>query len=141
MPVQVRAFAMIIALALAVGLSARSAEAGPEEDSRAVIERQLDAFQRDAWAEAFQYAAPNIHLRFGSPDNFGAMVRNGYPMVWRPADIAFLGAEMMDGQLMQSLEIVDGAGRHYIARYLMVEVDGAWRIAAVRIEESEALGA
>ena len=51
---------------------------------RQVIENQLAAFQRDDGSEAFSYASPGIQRRFGTPDNFMAMVRSGYAAVYRP---------------------------------------------------------
>ena len=39
---------------------------------------------------AFDYASPTIRGIFGSPDRFGAMVQQGYPMVYRPSEVRYL---------------------------------------------------
>lgn len=122
---------------LGVALLATPAGAGPAEESRAVIERQLDAIGRDAWGEAFVFASPGIQQKFGTPETFGRMVRELYPMVWRPSSVTHLGAATEGGFLLHRLELRDASGRAYVARYYMRRVDGAWRIAAVMIEESD----
>ena len=47
------------------------------------IRGQMDAFLERDVAQAFTFASPNIQGMFGSAENFGRMVENGYPMVWR----------------------------------------------------------
>ena len=101
-----------------------------------MIERQLEAFQVDDWSSAFGYASPGIQEKFGGPEVFGRMVREGYPMVWRPSVVEFLGAEPVDGGVIERLQIIDSAGQEYIAQYRMVLIDGLWRIAGVRIEKA-----
>lgn len=54
-----------------------------------VIAAQIEAFQQDDFQTAFTFASPKIQMLFGSPENFGKMVQNGYPMVWRPSDVTF----------------------------------------------------
>lgn len=131
--------ALILGLALLAPPSLALAD--PAAESQAVIERQLEAFQRDDWAGAFAFASPGIQRLFGGPDRFGQMVRSGYPMVWRPAEVTFLGAEAVGPYLEQRLRITDGAGQVFIARYRMEQVGGAWRIAGVEIERAPDLGA
>ena len=114
--------------------------AGRAEDSRTIIERQLEAIGRDAWGEAFVFASPGIQQKFGSPENFGRMVRELYPMVWRPSRVEHLGVETEGVYQLHRLELRDASGKVYVARYYLREVEGVWRIAAVMIEESD-LGA
>ncbi|MEL6316395.1 MAG: DUF4864 domain-containing protein [Pseudomonadota bacterium] len=123
-------------LAAALTISAPMALADAEADSRAVIEQQLDAFQRDDWREAFSYASPGIQALFQNPQRFSEMVIGGYPMVWRPADVSFLGADLENGDLVHRLQLVDQEGVAYVARYTMTEIDGVWRIAGVVIERA-----
>lgn len=126
----------LLAAALTALCLASQALADPAEDSGAVIDRQLEAIGRDAWAEAFVFAAPGIQQKFGTPENFGRMVRDLYPMVWRPSSVEHLGVETEGVYQLHRLELRDAAGRAYVARYYLREVDGAWRIAAVIIEEA-----
>ena len=77
-----------LALLMVVGLGGPGARAD-EGAIRDVIVGQLDAFQRDDFAGAFEYASPTIKRIFRTPDRFGAMVRGGYPMVWKPSSVRF----------------------------------------------------
>ena len=64
----------------------------PDTDRRAirdVIERQLQAFLRDDGTAAFSYASPHIQGIFQTPENFMAMVKNGYQPVYRPQAVTF----------------------------------------------------
>jgi hypothetical protein len=77
---------------------------------------------------------------FPTPGVFGSMVKRGYPMVWNPADAEFLDAKPMGDGIVQRLRFVDQQGRAHIGEYMMVQVDGEWRIAGVKITRDESLG-
>ena len=84
-------------LAMAIGLMlpvifpvAAQAQDQSIED---VITSQLQAFNDRDIEEAWQYASPMIQGMFRTPENFGNMVRNGYPMVWDNSDVRFLEQE------------------------------------------------
>lgn len=120
--------------------SVRAEEPNGADAARAVIQSQLDAFQSDAVGAAYDFAAPNIQRMFPTPEVFGRMVRNGYPMVWDPAETDFLSAEPRGDTIVQRLRIVDQAGVPYIAEYIMREIDGEWRIAGVQIKKDDSYG-
>ena len=69
-------------LSLAMAKAESQSSSSPAIES--VISKQIEAFRADDFATAFTFASPNIRSMFGTPDNFGVMVRRGYPMVWRP---------------------------------------------------------
>ena len=73
-------------LAAAAALTVLPAHAQQARDPaiESTIQNQFDAFLKDDVGTAFSFASPNIKGLFGTPENFGPMVRNGYPMVWRP---------------------------------------------------------
>jgi hypothetical protein len=100
---------------------------------RETIENQIDAFRADDFARAFTFASPNIKGIFGTPENFGAMVRNGYPMVYRPAEVEMLELREVAGNLWQRVRIVDQAGRVHFLDYMMVETPEGWQINAVQL--------
>ena len=101
-----------------------SAPARADETAiRSVISSQIEAFQADDFTTAFAYASPTIRQIFKTPENFGTMVRQGYPMVWRPAETNFLSVEVIDGLLWQNVMIRDQAGG---AAYPRVSDDRAW---------------
>lgn len=108
---------------------------------RDVISAQIDAFISDDLDTAFSFAAPNIKRMFTTPERFGDMVRDGYPMVWRPGQIHFLGVEDRGGLPIQRVLIEDRQGRSYVASYAMVETSDGWQIQGVWIEEVPAASA
>lgn len=105
----------------------------PNPQIEGTIQGQIDAFLLDDFVGAFTFASPSIRSMFRTPENFGAMVRNGYPMVWRPKDVRFGPLRTMDGALWQQVLVQDEIGRNYVVEYQMVEVSGVWRIAGVQV--------
>ena len=106
--------------------------AGEKEDVQAIINGQIEAFQKDDFAAAFTYASPSIRSMFGTPENFGKMVQRGYPMVWRPKDVRFLDFESTPAGLIQSLQIVDQSGKVHYLRYFVVSTSKGWKISGVQ---------
>lgn len=127
------AAAALLATALA---AVQPAQAEPLDETRAVIELQLDAFQRDAWDEAYGYAAPGVRSVYPNVESFAQMVQSGYPMVWRPQDVLFVGAYELDGRIVHRLRLIGPDGRAYVATYVLEPSDAGWLIAAVMIEEA-----
>ena len=105
-----------------------------------VIQRQFDAFLADDFAGAFAFASPTIRNLFGTASNFGAMVRNGYPMVHRPADVEYLDQRAETGATYQIVEITDRAGKRHYLEYEMVETPGGWQINGVRFVQPPSIG-
>lgn len=127
-------------IVLAAILAAGMAQAD-EGAIRGVIDDQIDAFRADDFAQAFTYAAPNIQSLFQTPERFGTMVRQGYPMVWRPGSVEYLGTERIGGRWVQEVLVTDGSGRLHLLEYSMVETGDGWKIAGVRLLEAPEIGA
>lgn len=108
---------------------------------RATIEHQLQAFQADDFATAFTFASPTIRSIFGTPENFGRMVSEGYPMVHRPAAVKMLELREVAGGLWQRVMITDQSGRTHLLDYQMVEAENGWQINAVHLLKAEGVGA
>jgi hypothetical protein len=120
---------MLVVLAMLLPGTARADVAAVRD----VIAQQIDAFQRDDFEEAFTHASPMIQGMFGTPDNFGAMVRGGYPMVWRPSSIRF-GLTRQEGATFYQQVVLGGArGQTYVAEYEVLELDGVWLINGVQL--------
>ena len=125
---------------LAMILAAGAAQAD-ETAIQGVIDGQIERFLADDFEGAFDYAAPNIRRLFGNAQNFGQMVRQGYPMVWQPDAVEYLGTEARGATWTQEVLITDGFGRLHLLEYTMVETQDGWRIAGVRILEAPEVGA
>ena len=125
---------LLLLLCLTVwGLVARAEEVPREPDIESVIAEQIEAFRVDDFSTAFGFASPGIQGMFGTPDRFGAMVRNGYPMVWRPGEVRFGRLHDEGGVLWQEVLIEDLQGRRFGLAYRMERVLGEWRIAGVQV--------
>ncbi len=122
---------LFLAVTLSVGLSSTAFAQSAEIEAN--IAAQIQAFRADDFVTAFTFASPNIQRLFQTPENFGAMVRNGYPMVWRPSDVRFLELREIAGNLWQKVMIVDGDGRVHILDYQMVQQENGWKINGVQL--------
>ncbi len=121
----------LLAVFLSVGLA--SGVFAQSDEIEANIAAQIQAFKADDFATAFTFASPNIQRLFQTPENFGVMVKRGYPMVWRPADVRFLELREVAGSLWQKVMITDGAGRVHILDYQMVPLENGWKINGVQL--------
>ncbi|MBD3765909.1 MAG: DUF4864 domain-containing protein [Rhodobacterales bacterium] len=126
------------ALALSLMLSLPAAAQDPGIES--TIRGQIAAFLKDDFATAFTYASPTIRGLFGTPENFGAMVRQGYPMVHRPAEVELLDLREVAGALWQRVRITDAAGGVHLLDYQMVPGPEGWQINAVQILRAPGVG-
>ncbi len=106
-----------------------------------VISDQITAFLADDFDTAFSFASPNIKRLFGSPDRFGQMVRDGYPMVHRPEEVTMLDQRPVDGRVMQRVMIRDMGGRVHMLAYQMIETEEGWQINGVQILRAPEVGA
>lgn len=105
----------------------------PEPGIETTIQKQMDAFLTDDFETAFTFAGPGIRNMFRTPENFGRMVQQGYPMVWRPEDVTFGDLRSIAGGLYQTVIVRDAAGNLHYLDYRMEKIDGEWRIAGVQI--------
>ena len=120
-------------------VSAHAASPAAETAIRKTISQQLNAFQRDDWAEAFAYASPLLQNIFGSPDRFREMVLGGYRVVYRHEQAAFRDLDTSGPRPIQSVFFIDPDGVAYLAAYEMErQTDGTWRIAAVQLIRAKA---
>ena len=111
---------------------------GDREAIQHVISRQLDAFQRDDETEAFSYASPSIQAQFRTPAEFMRMVRTGYDAVYRPRSTRFLETFVLNGQVVQPLEVVAADASALVAFYLMErQPDRTWRISGCMLGTSQ----
>jgi hypothetical protein len=139
MPRAITTLCLTLAIALTAALPAPAlAEPVSASDTKAVrgvVEAQLAAFAADDAKRAFSYAAPSIREMFGTPERFVAMVRAGYPVVYRPASVNFLLPVWIEGQLVQGVHLTDGEGTLWLAIYrLERQADKSWRISGCEVQ-------
>ncbi len=125
---------LLFALMISFGLA--GAARADEATVREVISAQIEAFLAGDVARAYGYASPFIQQKFGTPEIFGTMVREGYPMVWRPSEVSFLEIENIGGRLWQNVLVRDSVGEAYIVEYEMIEAAEGWKINGVRVRKA-----
>ncbi|SDE83412.1 DUF4864 domain-containing protein [Limimaricola pyoseonensis] len=128
-----------IALAAALALPAAAQQEGDE--IAGVIGDQLSNFTARDVTAAFDHASPGIKRLFGSPENFGRMVAQGYPMVWDNAEARYLDLRETGGVWWQTVLIRDARGVPHLLEYKMIETAQGWRIDGVRLLDPPAVGA
>lgn len=117
----------VFSVAMALGASAQQAEI------EGTISSQIEAFKADDFDQAFTYATPNLQRLFQTPQNFERMVTQGYPMVWRPAEVDYLELEERGAEFWQKVQIIDQKGRRHLLLYRMQQTSEGWRIGGVQI--------
>ncbi|WP_170414774.1 DUF4864 domain-containing protein [Ruegeria atlantica] len=122
---------LLLAVSLSAGLASSAFAQSAEIEAN--IAAQIQAFKADDFVTAFTFASPNIRSLFGTPENFGAMVRNGYPMVWRPAEVRFLELREIGGALWQKVMITDSNGQVHVLDYQMIQRENGWKINGVQL--------
>ena len=128
-----RRFILAAAVAAGVPLAAMAQDEGDRAAIEAVIAGQLSDFVARDVPGAWEDASPMIQGMFGTPENFGTMVENGYPMVWDNSEARFLELREETGALRQTVMIEDPEGRLWVLDYEMVELDGVWKINGVEV--------
>lgn len=132
---------LFIALTAAVSFATAAPAQTSDPAIEGVIQSQIEAFLADDFATAFTFASPNIKRLFGTSENFGDMVRRGYPMVWRPADVKYLEQSPRGGAVNQKVLITDEAGVPHVLEYQMIPTEDGWQINGVRLLQAPPLGA
>ncbi|MDP4823675.1 MAG: DUF4864 domain-containing protein [Aestuariivirgaceae bacterium] len=130
----------LLAFALLMFLAATPARAQSATDAdgarfRDIITAQIEAFRADDGPAAYTHAAPKIRQMFPTPDDFMALVKRGYPQIYRPEKFTFgpVTTEMR-GQPTQRVTIVDAKGKVWTALYgFEKQPDGAWKINGVQM--------
>ena len=133
---------LILALALTACLAAPlSAQESPKSAVTGVIQEQIEAFLVDDFATAFTFASPTIQGIFRDPETFGVMVQRGYPMVWRPSEVRYGDATVLEGRVRQKVVITDANGTVHLLEYEMIPQGETWKINGVQLLRAPQVGA
>lgn len=131
----VRTAALLIAcLITSAGFAAGADDVGT---AQSIISAQEQAFAHDDAATAYGFAAPGIQSFYRSPDGFMYMVRNSYAPVYRHRSFVFGQARVVDGKILQEVQIVDADGAPWDALYtLETQADGSLKISACILKKA-----
>ena len=132
-----RHMAALVLLLASVGAQAQPLSANDERTIIATVQAQLDAFAQDDAEKAFSFAAPNIQSMVVTADNFLAMVRTQYRVVYRPAAVVFIKPQGQRDNALLRVQMTDSDGAPWIATYaLQRQSNATWRIAGCVISEA-----
>jgi Domain of unknown function (DUF4864) len=128
-----------LTLASLVPVQAAGLSEAQQRAVQAVVQSQLDAFGADDAPRAFSFASQGIRNMFGTPEQFMAMVRSSYPVVYRPASVRFLKARPDGTTVLQPVQMNDAEGQSWLAIYrLELQKDKTWRIAGCVLAQGSA---
>jgi len=126
--------------AIAASSPGRADDVGSADQSaiRSIIASQIEAFRHDDGVAAYGYASPTIQGLFPTVDGFMAMVRSGYPPVYRPQSMTFGAIANTDAGLEQKVFLTGPDGRNWVAVYsLQRQPDGSWKINGCTLVEDD----
>ena len=101
------------------------------EAVRYTISSQIDAFKDNDVEKAYTFAAPNIQAQFPNPDIFGLMVRNGYPIIWKPKNYKFTSFKDLGNRCIQRVLFQSYNGSLQSYDYILEKDGNLWKIAGV----------
>ena len=101
------------------------------------ILRQIEAFANNDGEQAWAYASEGIKRRFGSSQVFVDMVREAYPAVHNATQIEFTENVPHGIFHIQVVKLKGPEGKSWDAYYRMVQIEGVWKIAGVRLQPAD----
>lgn len=123
-----------------VGL--QSARADEAIEFKNIIAQQIEAFQTNDNATAFNFASDTIRQHFKSADRFIRMVQIKYDPVYRPRWYKFDQFEILGGIPTQSVIIQSSQGLYWLALYeFELQENNDWKIRGVSLRELVGAGA
>lgn len=127
-----------VAVALSVSVAGAFAEELTAARSRAIVERQFDAFERDDADAAYALAAPTIKEMFSDSDRFMAMVRDHYAPVYRHRSVEFGAFEQSGDDASLEATLVDNDNVVWTALYSFRRTaNGDWLISGCVLAKAE----
>ena len=127
------------AVTLILLTGAASAEDLTAASSRAIVERQFDAFEHDDAQAAYALAAPTIKDMFSDADHFMAMVRDHYAPVYRHRSADFGAFKQSGDEASLEATLVDTDNVVWTALYSFRRAsNGDWLISGCVLAKAEA---
>ena len=129
--------AVVVTMTLLIGTA--SADDLTAASSRAIVERQFDAFERDDGPAAYALAAPTIKDMFSDADHFMAMVRDHYAPVYRHRSADFGAFKESGDEASLEATLVDNDNVVWTALYSFRRAsNGDWFISGCVLAKAEA---
>jgi hypothetical protein len=129
--------AVVVTMTLLIGTA--SADDLTAASSRAIVERQFDAFERDDGPAAYAFAAPTIKDMFSDADHFMAMVRDHYAPVYRHRSADFGAFKESGDEASLEATLVDNDNVVWTALYSFRRAsNGDWLISGCVLAKAEA---
>ena len=101
---------------------------------RAVVERQLQAFQDFDAKSSFSLACPELQRQFRRPRTFMEMIKTSYQPVHRPRSVVFEGILYIQQRPALQMMLMTQKGTLIRALYMMQQQsDFSWRIAGCQL--------
>src|ERR1700722_15273127 len=126
------------AVAMTLFIGTASAEDLTAASSRAIVERQFDAFERDDGEAAYALAAPTIKQMFGDANHFMAMVRDHYAPVYRHRSVDFGAFAESGDEATLKATFVDNDNVVWTALYSFQRAsNGDWLISGCVLAKAE----
>lgn len=130
--------ALLVAFQALLPAQAAALSVKDEKAVQTVVQSQLAAFASGDANKAFSYAVPELRKTIGNASAFMEMVKNGYPVVYRPASVAFLKPEGSGDDAVQRVQMLDASGASWLAVYsLQRQKDKTWRISGCAVVENK----
>ncbi len=127
-----------VAIAMTLSIGTASAEELTPARSRAIIERQFDAFERNDADAAYALAAPTIKEMFSDADHFIAMVRDHYAPVYRHRSVDFGAFKESGDEASLEATLVDNDNVVWTALYSFRRVpNGDWLISGCVLAKAD----
>ena len=127
-----------VAVAMTLFIGTASAEDLTAASSRAIVERQFDAFERDDGEAAYALAAPTIKEMFSDADHFMAMVRDHYAPVYRHRSVEFGDFAEVGDEATLKATLVDNDNVVWTALYSFRRVpNGDWLISGCVLAKAD----
>jgi hypothetical protein len=126
-----------VVLAAALWAATASAQDSTAAGSRAIVERQFDAFARDDAQGAYALADPAIKEMFVDADRFMAMVRKDYAPVYRHRSVEFGDFSQSGDEASLQATLVDNDNVEWTALYsFRRQENGDWLISGCVLVKS-----
>jgi hypothetical protein len=131
----IRGLAMVAGLFMSfLAGPAGASDAQTSAEVRALISRQLDAFDRDDAPGAYALVSPGLKMTFTDPDTFMSLVRDHYAPVYRRREVDFGEAKVDGDTIAITATLVDGDNHVWTALYTLErQPDGKWLINSCKL--------